>query len=33
VQFGLMQLSQETGRPVEALVDDLRALLSAPRTR
>jgi len=33
VQFGLMQLSHETGRPLEALVDDLRILLSAPHVR
>jgi hypothetical protein len=33
VQFGLMQLSRETGRPMEALVEDLRGLLRAPKAR
>lgn len=33
VQFGLMQLSRETGRPMEALVEDLRKHLSTPKTR
>lgn len=33
VQFGLMQLSRETGRPMEVLVEDLRRLLQMPKTR